>query len=891
MSKSDASLLVLGLACLAPAALAQASPGLGETKLLPGDVAVGLAGGVQQFPVIAGGAGSYLAVWEDHRAVPSLLTTGEGTRDLYARRIAPDGQPIDALPFRVSDAPGRKEDVRIAFDGTTWLVAWENVVPTQFSQSMALLGVRVAADGSVLDDPPITIRGFTSSSSLEYALAGDPLGWVVVVQGSNASEAGVEGHRIAPDGTVTPGGSGNLLSSTSLWTHMDLESNGQILLLAASSGGIVKGRRLSSALAPLGGELSIAGGSSENPTVGSDGAGFVVAWESSFNGYVVRSRAVPASGTLGIVRMVAGTLEDCYDPSIVWSGAEYVLAFSADRFVFPGGLTKGLRVARLGADGAPLDGEGQIVGQGAEPRDPDVASLGAGEAQLVWRDAATQPPHAGDVLGTRVTALGFETEVALSTSTPRQTAQDLAAGGAGHLAVLASERNGAVAILAQRLDPFGTALDPEPIELASGPALGAPRVAWNGSSFLVVWQDEIEVAAVLGAGSPTDDQVFGRRVAPDGTLLDPAPFHVLDGATPDLAAVGEEFLVAARFAMTTQIFHIRGVRVDGAGQLVAGSEMMLGGNFARYPSVAAFDDRWIVSWQRNPTHDDPAESVFARVVQADGTMMPQVFVDGGPRPSVAASGDVALVTWGVSDVLGRLVADDGTLLGGSFVLGTAAGDQRAPSAAWDGATFVVAWEDARNATSRVDERRDVFAARVSEAGALLDGPGGFAVATSPEDERTPVAGGRAGDPLFAFARYVPEPQHATVRTALVRASEWTSLGGGLAGVLGVPVLEGDGALVAGSAVHLALAGAAPSRIGAHVLGLTRVDLPFGGGTIVPSLDVLVPFATGADGRALTSVPVPPSFPSGLQLWAQSWLLDAAAPRRYAASNALTQVAP
>jgi hypothetical protein len=879
--------VLLAPLALAGAAATQALTGLGEPKVLAGDLAPGLAGGIQQFPAIAAGDGVHLAVWEDHRVQDEKsLQTGIGTFELWGRLIGADGTPQGDLPFRVAGAPGRKEDVRAEFHGDAWLVTWQNVVPTMFSQAAALQGVRVALDGTVLDEPPLALRSYQNSKHFVHALASDPLGWVVVVQGAHGSESAVESYRVSPGGSVTSGASG-LFSASTAYTSCDLASNGPTLLFAVSAGGVVKGRRLSSDLSLVGGELFLAGGGAENVSVASNGTGFLVAWEYDWNGYTVQARTVSAAGGLGsTVAIPTVSIESCYDPSVVWTGADYAVAFTTRDVLWPVGYAFGTRVARLTASGALLSVPGTDLDQGSEPRDPVASSLGDGSVQLAWRDATT-PPNPGDVLGTRLEPTGTVLpEVALSTSAPRQSDPDVAAGGEGYLAVFSSERGGAVSILAQRLDRFGAALDAEPFELDAGPALGLPRVAWNGSHFLVVWQDE----GALGYPSwESDDVVLGRRVAADGTLLDAAPFHVIDGATPDVGAVGSTFLVAARRADTTEIFRIYGVRVNAAGTVIDGAPLFIGGNFGRFPSVDAFDDRWVVAWQRNPSHDHPSVSVFARVVLADGTMLDQTFVDAGPRPRVAASNDVALVTWGTGNVLGARLSDTGTLLGGSFPVGSAPDVQLEPAAAWDGSTFTVAWADGRNRTSTTDERLDVYANRVTESGALLDGPSGFAVAASPEDERTATVAGRDGDQLFAFGRILPEPPYATRRVAAVRASEWTSVGGGLAGASGIPLLAGDGALTAGGTIELEIADAAPSAPAGLVLGLAKLDLAFFGGVLVPAPDVIVFTTTDPTGRATTALSVPPGYPVGRQLWAQGWILDAGAIARLAGSNAITQV--
>jgi len=121
---------------------------------------------------------------------------------------------------------------------------------------------------------------------------------------------------------------------------------------------------------------------------------------------------------------------------------------------------------------------------------------------------------------------------------------------------------------------------------------------------------------------------------------------------------------------------------------------------------------------------------------------------------------------------------------------------------------------------------------------------------------------------------------------------WTDLGQGLAGVAGVPVLETHGALIEGHPLTVELSSAKPSGVATLVVGLSALNAPFKGGTMVPNPDALVAGLglDGVGGIELTS-PWPPGVPSGLSLWLQAWIADGAAVKGFAASNAEVGVVP
>jgi Tol biopolymer transport system component len=118
------------------------------------------------------------------------------------------------------------------------------------------------------------------------------------------------------------------------------------------------------------------------------------------------------------------------------------------------------------------------------------------------------------------------------------------------------------------------------------------------------------------------------------------------------------------------------------------------------------------------------------------------------------------------------------------------------------------------------------------------------------------------------------------------AGAWIDLGGALPGSIGEPELTVFGGLGAGSTSSFDLSASAPSSFGVQVFGVTRLDLPFAGGVLIPALDVLKPFATTPVGGATKQQPWSPMLPGGLDVYVQAWALDPAAAQAFSASNAL-----
>ena len=120
---------------------------------------------------------------------------------------------------------------------------------------------------------------------------------------------------------------------------------------------------------------------------------------------------------------------------------------------------------------------------------------------------------------------------------------------------------------------------------------------------------------------------------------------------------------------------------------------------------------------------------------------------------------------------------------------------------------------------------------------------------------------------------------------------FTDLGLGLAGAAGIPQLDGDGTLQAGTPVSVTLTGAAPSALSAIVIGLSRIDAPFKGGTLVPAVDLLVVLTTSPAGTLTLSGTFPAGVPSGTDFFVQVIVTDAGAVQGFALSNAIQGTTP
>jgi len=123
-------------------------------------------------------------------------------------------------------------------------------------------------------------------------------------------------------------------------------------------------------------------------------------------------------------------------------------------------------------------------------------------------------------------------------------------------------------------------------------------------------------------------------------------------------------------------------------------------------------------------------------------------------------------------------------------------------------------------------------------------------------------------------------------------AEWSDLGGGLAGANGVPGLVGEGTLFPGSTVKLKLSNSAFLSNAWLLWGVSRIDLGFKGGVMIPAPDIITgPLFVAFGGTAAAQGPMPSGVPSDVPIYLQYWIDDATGPLGWTASNAVQVVTP
>ena len=145
--------------------------------------------GNQGVPAVAFDGTNFLMVWDDHRSSDC---------DIFAARVTPAGRVLDSMGIPVAFAEKDQSGAAVAFDGTNFLVVWEDC-----AGAYNVYGARVTPAGVVLDPMGFAI----SSRASRPALAFDGDNFLVVWEDHrNGDRTDIYGARVSQAGVVFDSG-------------------------------------------------------------------------------------------------------------------------------------------------------------------------------------------------------------------------------------------------------------------------------------------------------------------------------------------------------------------------------------------------------------------------------------------------------------------------------------------------------------------------------------------------------------------------------------------------------------------------------------------------------------------------------------------------------------
>jgi MYXO-CTERM domain-containing protein len=514
----------------------------------------------------------------------NYMVTWANTR-IQAMRVSPQGALLDPQPVPVSPAPAGAygdDSPVLAFDGTNYVAGWVHRGDYDYDDG-AVYAARITPQGSVLDPAGIPVAakdGYYAAEQLSAAFDGTNTTFLWQKAPPESDNHTLAYARISPSGTVLePDGKelaahvfGNAAAGGGDGRLFAVFSEGNYGAMSEST---IAGVRLQAGT-PLDAPpffISTSGNGQRDASVAFDGQSWLVVWTD------MRNYHVPVGGYTAAFQDVYGTRVS--PAGVVLDPSGIPIATGGDAQVYPRAVFDGQNTVVFYTEYTPHEGDGD--GSSAT-RAVRVSPAGTVLDQVPIYAAFYDSTQASDGAGTMVAYTNTDYDSSYwiegyrldpqGNKSPDKWILPLSSSGSPTLGFGGTNflvtwiDNPAEAIYGARLTPAGTLLDPTgfPI-LATGGFVDAFALAFDGTNYLFVW------------GNNTG--LYAARVNADGVLQDPASL-LLDvspspqgwpypGSQPAVTFDGEHFVVVWRsFAVPGEVnsIYLEGARVSSQGQLL-----------------------------------------------------------------------------------------------------------------------------------------------------------------------------------------------------------------------------------------------------------------------------------------------------------------------------------
>jgi len=471
----------------------------------------------------------------------------------------------------------------VASNGRDFLVAWsgDRVTASRFDEN-----------GAPLSSSPIIL----SSHTQLYQLGSDGDSYVAIV---SDKDAGVVAQHVSA--------AGDLLERTAvplqqLYPGLVFAAGSYLLMDGNAPQRTIFVHRLDRTGKPIGESAPLSrdtsfGAGGTLASNGSDAAAFWTEWNGpqSFRGAIVNGATLAASNVVTIAR----SANPQTTPDAATSGRNVAIVWNEPDGTYAGRLT---------LDGQMLDGRGIRIGNRSISA-PRIVFDGANYL-VAWIESGA-PAH---VKSTRLSPeSGTLLDAAGITVASTQCGNGLTLAAGPSTLIAWSECDRVIANTIARDGFLGTAITVTPAETTR---TGSVSAAWNGTEWLVAWED-----LVLSGGPIIDLPVYdtflkAARISASHTLLDPKPIAISETRTDDqplVASDGNDFLVAlTRYTTTSPQFSVVAQRVSSDGSLLANGTIGSG----RAKNVAWDGQQYAVAFASYSS--DRPSTLYVTHVAADG---------------------------------------------------------------------------------------------------------------------------------------------------------------------------------------------------------------------------------------------------------------------------------
>jgi len=676
----------------------------------PAGIAISTAADWQDYPSVAFGGTNYLVVWGDRR---------NDNSDIYGARINQYGVVLDPDGIAISTAEGIQGRPAVAFDGTNYLVVWEDL---RSGSDYDIYCARVTQNGAVLDTSGITVSKAAYDQAYPF-VAFDGSNYLIVWEDERSYPPiyfDIYGSRVSQSGVV-------------------LDTNGIAISKNPHN--------------------------QQRPSVAFDGTNFLVVWEDTRNNNsfdIYGSRVNQAGIVIDSAGIPISTASDWeIEPSVAFDGTNYLVVWED--------IFDGIFGSRINQSGVILDTNGIAILTSETSAHPSVAFDGTNYL-VAWDDWSND--FCCDIGGGRVTQTGRvldTTGILISTAAHPQYYPSAAFDSRNFFFVWQDRRNdGAFDIYGIRVNESGNVLEPYsfPISTAQN-AQRFPSVAFDGSNYLIVWEDY--------RNDRDTSEIWGARVTQDGIILDTNGFFISTAGgdswypIPPSVVFGETaFLVVWEDHRIDLSGAIYGARVNREGVVLDPNGICISAlaDIQECPTVAYDGINYFVVWEdgRNGYPD-----IYGARVTQTGIVLDQngILISGAVsyqrNPSVAFDGTNYLVVWADSrnniygEIYGARVNQAGGVLDPNGILISGTVDaQEYPSVAFDGVNYLVVWQNRR---SGYDDIYDIYGTKINPSGVVINS---FPVSIQDGNQYSPkIVRGSGNQALITYSGYTGGYQGCT----------------------------------------------------------------------------------------------------------------------------------
>jgi hypothetical protein len=641
---------------------------------------------------------------------------------------------VDTNPILLSQ-PDDQHYPAIAFDGTNYLVVWQDY---RSGTDYDVYACRVRSDGCILDPGGIAISTATDFQGYPSVAFGAGNYLVCWQDLRNGTDNNIYAAMLNTDGEISKS-SFAITTATNDQNEPAVAFCGTSYLIVWSDDNDISGRRLSLSGTLLGSEITVSNASAtqEQPAVVFGDTYYLVVWHDTRTGDDIYATRID---TLGVNRNPSGinisTASNSQSaPDVGFDGNNYLVVWQDNR-----NGNYDIYASRVDQLGIRLDGsDGFMISNATQDQLAPKVAFDATNYLVVWYDQRSSIDY--DIYGARV---NIQATVLDPSGFPifdggnDQSFPSLVFDGSNYCVTWHDESGADSDVCLTRIDNTAVVIDSSPIVVSIYTnSQTNPSVAFNGTNYLVVWED----------GRADDLDILGIRINQFGVILDSTPIVICaephDQKYPDIEFDGTHYLVAWQDSRgaNTDIF---GARVDTSGIVIdtVNIPISTATNRQERPSIAFDGTNYLVCWQDRRSGSGNYNIYFSRI-DTSGTVLNPTGIavcaetQNQQYPDIIFNGTYYMIVWedyrgGINwDIFGSRIDTSGTILDPSgLAITTALNNQRYPSIAFGINNYLVTWADNRNTDY------DIYCCRVDTNGFVLD-LDGIAVTNAVENQTLP----------------------------------------------------------------------------------------------------------------------------------------------------------